>query len=526
MQAVWNAEEIFSKRKVVEPLVSDSAVAGNERIVEVLHALVTRAKPTGVRELAQALDASRSTVNRVLQSLEEHSLAAVSGNGNYEVGPRLRVLAAALHARHPLLRNAEGIIERLGEQSDATVLVALHDAPRPRAVVIACHRRPGPIKYLLEPGTVLPLHAGATGRSILGRLGINALGEKPLEAHTPDTVTERSELERLLREDAVAGYTVSVGQQFPLAAGAAAAFHCHGLTGSVSITRPRFLTSDEDLHRFGPMARQAAHTIEAACAVHQSATDLEPITFPAGSTAVERMARLITALTANPNGLPAGSELARGIGANIATTNRLVSTATTTGVALRRHDTLQAGPRLFHWAAHLGPAVDIALVADPILRRLAQESGETIGLIQFHADTKEAVMTTVVDGARPLHYGLASGVPIPLYAGAGGKAILAHRPPSDLQALKLEPFTERTHATLPALKMDLEEIRKRGWATGDGERIPDAFGVSAPYFINGTIAGSITATIARLRLPEINVQALAQMVQRSAEQLTRTVSTP
>lgn len=178
-------------------MVSESGVAGNERIVEVLHALVTRPDATGVRELALALGASRSTVNRVLLGLEEHGLAAVSGNGNYQVGPRLRVLGAALHARHPLLRSAEAIIERLGEQSDATVLIAVHDAPRPSAVVVACRRRPGPIKYLLEPGTVLPLHAGATGRSILGRLGIGALGERQLEAHTPDTVTERAELERL-----------------------------------------------------------------------------------------------------------------------------------------------------------------------------------------------------------------------------------------------------------------------------------------------------------------------------------------
>lgn len=507
-------------------MVSESGVAGNERIVEVLHALVTRPDATGVRELALALGASRSTVNRVLLGLEEHGLAAVSGNGNYQVGPRLRVLGAALHARHPLLRSAEAIIERLGEQSDATVLIAVHDAPRPSAVVVACRRRPGPIKYLLEPGTVLPLHAGATGRSILGRLGIGALGERQLEAHTPDTVTERAELERLLTEDRRAGYTISVGQQFPLAAGAAASFQCHGLTGSVSITRPRFLTGDEDLARFGPMARQAARDIEAACAGNQASGNLTPITYPPGSTAVERLARLVTALVAEPDGLPTGYELARGIGANIATANRLVSTALTTGLALQHHDTLHPGPRLFHWAAHLGPSVDTAVVAHPILRGLAKESGETIGLIQFHADTRQAVMTTVVDGVRPLHYGLASGVAIPLYAGAGGKAILAHCPPGDLDALTLEPLTERTQTDRRALENDLQTIRERGWATGEGERIPDAFGVSAPYFVDGTIAGSITATVTRLRLPELDVEALAHMVQRSAQQLTRTLSVP
>lgn len=42
-----------------------------------------------------------------------------------------------------------------------------------------------------------------------------------------------------------------------------------------------------------------------------------------------------------------------------------------------------------------------------------------------------------------------------------------------------------------------------------GERLPDAFGVSAPYFAGDAIAGSITATVARIRLPEIDIEELA-----------------
>ena len=113
-----------------------------------------------------------------------------------------------------------------------------------------------------------------------------------------------------------------------------------------------------------------------------------------------------------------------------------------------------------------------------------------------------------------------------LYAGAGGKAILAHCPPGDLDALTLEPLTERTQTDRRALENDLQTIRERGWATGEGERIPDAFGVSAPYFVDGNVAGSITATVTRLRLPELDVEALAHMVQRSAQQLTRALSVP
>ncbi|WP_411730501.1 IclR family transcriptional regulator [Paeniglutamicibacter sp.] len=499
----------------------DEVVAGNERILAVLHALVTRNEPTGVRELAQVLGASRSTVSRVLLGLVEHGLATATPQGTYEVGPRMRVLGAALHARHPLTRAAGGIIEHLAEDSDSTVLAAVHDAPRPQVAVIVSRRRPGPVTYHLDPGTIVPLHAGATGRSILGRVGLQALGDEPLDPRTPDTVTDRAEIERLLAVDRRAGYTISVGQQFPLAAGAAASFQCMGLTGSVSITRPRFLTSDEDLERFGPMARQAAMNLEVACQLLPTPSDGEPITYPAGSTALARIIRIMTALCSHPTGIGCGPNLARRIGANIATTNRLISSLLATGVALERQGFLLPGPRLLQWAALLGPALDIPTTARHIVQNLAQETGETIGLAQLNQDTLEAEMTMVVNGVKPLHYGLASGVQIPLHAGAAGKAILAHCPPAKLDTLTLHSFTENTQTDRSILAAELETIRTRGWATGTGERLPDAFGVSAPYFVCDAIAGSITATVARMRLSELDIEELAQKVKQAAQQLTQ-----
>jgi DNA-binding IclR family transcriptional regulator len=502
--------------------VNETTASSNDRIVEVLHALVTRNEAAGVRELAEALGASRSTVNRILLGLVEQEFALPTANGAYRVGPRLRVLSAALHARHPLLGRSGEIIEELADQSEATVIVAVHDAPRPQAVVVARRRHPGPVAYSLEPGTVLPLHAGATGRAILGRIGIGALRSESLEACTPETVTDRTELAGLLEQDRRAGYVISVGQQFPLAAGAAASFSCLGLTGSVSITKPRYLTDDADLARFGPLARTAARAIEDQCPTPPVPANLPlGITYPAGGTALERMTRLLAVLVAEPAGVHPGQSLARAIGANIATTHRLVATATATGLALTDGTTLHPGPRLLHWAARLGPTRDIGALTGHILREVAETTGETIGLAQLDPATGTAEMTTVINGVQPLHYGLASGVTIPLYAGAAGKAILAHCPPGTLEHLELEPLTDRTPVDRHALADDLQAIRDRGWATADGERIPDAFGLSAPYFIDGAVAGSITATVARFRVPHLDLDALADTMQDAAHRITR-----
>ena len=88
----------------------------------------------------------------------------------------------------------------------------------------------------------------------------------------------------------------------------------------------------------------------------------------------------------------------------------------------------------------------------------------------------------LASGPIPLQYGLAAGVDMPLHAGAAGKAILAHLPEATIGDLKLERFTERTITT----KTELAEQ-------------PRNPGISVSYFIDGTVAGSITATVPRFR---------------------------
>lgn len=500
-------------------------MSNNERMVAVLHALVTRwpqRQASGVRELADLLGASRSTISRILLALTKHDFATTTSAGAYQVGPRLHVLAAGLHTRHPLLSRSGDVVEDLAVQADATVIMAVHDAPRRQVVVVACRRHPGPISYSLDPGTVLPLHAGATGRAILGRLGMDALGAEHLEAKTPATVTDRAELGRLLHKDRQAGYTISVGQQYRMAAGVAAPFQCLGLTGSVSITRPRHLTKDKDLIRFGPMARQAARAIERSCAdAIAPSSGQHLIEHPTGGTALARMSRLLSNLTTDPNGLDTGRSFARRIGANVATSNRLVSTATASGMAIAGDGTLLPGPRLLHWAACLGPNLNVSSAIHHVLRDLAAHTGETIGLAEFNPVTQQAQMTAVLNGAR---YGLVPGVTTPLYAGASGKSILAHCPPSTLDNLTLKPLTEHTPTNRDALARDLQVIRERGYTKAAGERIPDAVGISAPYFTDGCIAGSITATIPAYRASEINLDALTEAVKEAADRITRLLS--
>ncbi|SHN60986.1 transcriptional regulator, IclR family [Geodermatophilus obscurus] len=505
---------------------AEGAVAGNDRIVAVLDALVTRpiGDGWGVRELADAVAASRSTVNRILQGLVARGLARVDANAIYSVGPRLRVLAKVLHDRQPLLRGAPPVMHELSRTADATVMLAVH-GPRPGAAFIALLRQQsGPIRYHLEPGMELPLHAGAAGRAILSEVGVAAL-QDPLPRYSEDTVIDPARLDEDLRMAREAGYVISVGQHIPLAAGVAAPLRfAPDLVAAVSVTRLRHSTTDADLERLGPIVRKAADDIaDAARPAAWSERPARPSA--ADTTALGRVQRLLEVLVAEPSGAPTGIELARRLGANEATAARLRATALASGLAVptagRR---MAAGPLLLRWAAGIGPDWDIADLAGDALQALAHASGETVGLAVFDPEAVTATLAAEAGGTRPVEYSLGVGSPIPLHAGAAGKAILAHCPSEIVRGQVLQPLTPRSPTSLEQLERDLRQIRETGWAQAEGERIPDAFGLAAPFFADEAVAGSLTFTIPRFRADEVDMPQLTTMLTETARRITALLS--
>jgi DNA-binding IclR family transcriptional regulator len=98
---------------------------------------------------------------------------------------------------------------------------------------------------------------------------------------------------------------------------------------------------------------------------------------------------------------------------------------------------MAAGPLLLRWAATLGPDWNIAELAHGPAHQLAQASGETVGLTIYDPATATAVFAAEALGSAPIEYSLGIGTPIPLYAGAAGKAILAHCPAEVVQNPKV-----------------------------------------------------------------------------------------
>ncbi len=133
-------------------------------------------------------------------------------------------------------------------------------------------------------------------------------------------------------------------------------------------------------------------------------------------------------------------------------------------------------------------------------------------------------METVAWGHTPLQYGLATGVEIPLYAGAAGKAILAFCPPEIVDRQDPVQLNPNTITNLDELRRQLDQIRENGWATGDGERIRDAYGVAAPIFTNGNVSGSVTISIPSYRAHDTDLHQLSAALTDTTNRISALLS--
>jgi IclR family transcriptional regulator, acetate operon repressor len=232
-----------------------------ERLMAVVEAVVDAGGPVGPRGLARTTGIDRSAVGRILQQLDELDVLERGVDG-YRPGPRLFALGRVLAAMDTLPDVVRPILESLVDAFDETCYVcALHGDV---AVFIHEIQSAKPLRFVVELGMPVPLHAGAAGRAILAGLPRSEasalLGPGPLEALTAATITDVDDLLDRAAEDRRTGYSVSMEERVPGGASVAAPFfdqrgRCQG---SVVFTAPLSRLDRARLDEIGLAVRDAA----------------------------------------------------------------------------------------------------------------------------------------------------------------------------------------------------------------------------------------------------------------------------
>lgn len=182
------------------------------------------------------------------------------------------------------------------------------------------------------------------------------------------------------------------------------------------------------------------------------------------------------------------------------------------------------GIRLFEYGCTLSSSWTIIETAKPYIQHISYTTGEAVFLSIL--DRGEVITLDRADNRTGLWISAEMGCRLPIHCTSQGKLFLAYMPEQDrksiLKRTVLKPYTEHTITTQAALQRELDEIRKRGYATENGEYKTGMRSVAAPIFDeNGDVRYAI-GIIGMFRQIESNQfnKAIA-VVRETAEKISK-----
>lgn len=142
--------------------------------------------------------------------------------------------------------------------------------------------------------------------------------------------------------------------------------------------------------------------------------------------------------------------------------------------------------------------------ADPVLDQLVEETGETINLVTVENNQAVYIDRRVGEQGVPTNSWV--GKRKPLHTISAGKAILAHLPADQLDAIiddfGLAAVADRTITSRNRLEDELESIRDRGVSFNDCESHSRIRAVGAPIVLSEEVRGAVSVAGPARRLTE------------------------
>ncbi len=219
------------------------------------------------------------------------------------------------------------------------------------------------------------------------------------------------------------------------------------------------------------------------------------------------------------------TELSRILGLHRTTLLRILTTLQTRGFVTRDRttDRYRIGMRVLSLSAAVLRNLDIRQTARPALQRLGTETQELVLLTVLNDD--EVVTVERFEGNQTISLRTELGERRPAYCTASGKAMLAYLPDDVVDrilARGLPMVTPRTITSRAAMEQHLAEIRERGFAWDDEERIESMRCVAAPVFGHeGVVLAAVSVATFSLRTPWERVRQLGECTRETAGEISR-----
>jgi DNA-binding IclR family transcriptional regulator len=190
-----------------------------DRMMDVLSQLERREAGLTIRDLVTQLHLPRTTIYRILNTLQMHDMVHRDDNGAYQLGHRLLGLAAHVAtgaSEVDLVAVAQPFLDELAADIGDSCKLSVLDKNGVLVVAAAQGRREYALK--VSPGQRQEAHAGAASKLLLAYLPAPDLVDwltRPLVAFTPRTLTDPRRLKAELQRVRRLGWAQDKGETAP-----------------------------------------------------------------------------------------------------------------------------------------------------------------------------------------------------------------------------------------------------------------------------------------------------------------------
>ncbi|WP_293800131.1 IclR family transcriptional regulator [uncultured Bosea sp.] len=228
---------------VASPAKGGRKILAVSHLAEILRCVSRSKTPIGVNELSRRVGLDKSSVSRLVTSLEEERLLQRGQDGSIRLGTGLLVIVAPLMHDLGLSTWVRPSLEALAKRTGETVNLSIWSGDEAVSVVQALG--PNAITHFASPGQANPAHCTASGKVLLAFESgdvIDRILTDSLRSYTESTVTDPAILRQQLRQIRGCGYAVNVGEfSIDVCAIGAAVFNMDGsVVGSLTVTVPAY----------------------------------------------------------------------------------------------------------------------------------------------------------------------------------------------------------------------------------------------------------------------------------------------
>ena len=211
-------------------------------------------------------------------------------------------------------------------------------------------------------------------------------------------------------------------------------------------------------------------------------------------------------------------DLAESTGIPLPSMYRYIALLRETGLLVGdEHGAYHLSARLIPLARAAEAAHSLIEIADPVMRELVKECGETVILVQLIA--RLPVCVHRVESTHHLRAAFEPGDQLPLDRGASGRVLLAGLSPQT-RIDYLAPIAATDPEAAARLDRAAAEIAERGWAVSAEEIDPGVWAASAAVTDGHSTVAALTVPSPLVRSPASLQERLLSQVRRAAREVS------